>query len=264
MGAGLRTVTVIVAAREASSWLPQCLASIITQSLSSHWRIRILLGIDACAETLATAERFKSSYLTARYFPEHVGPYVIFNSLACSATSDVLVRFDADDVMLNGYLRAQLDRIGSALTPVIIQTWSIYVDPDLNPVSARLSDGNFTHRDGRRQSGSDGQFLMTHAVWNRLGSFRPWWCHADTDFLRRAVWSGIVRETIPEYLYLRRMHSKSLTQSADAGYGSARRRFYAQQIAEATQRYAAGAIPERLWPAVARHFPVERARRTQD
>src|SRR6516164_9486813 len=70
----------------------------------------------------------KSTRLATRFFPEHVGPYIIFNSLAYFDRSDVLVRFDADDIMLQGYLQAQLRLLNSSLAPMIIQTWSTYVD----------------------------------------------------------------------------------------------------------------------------------------
>jgi hypothetical protein len=51
----------------------------------------IALGIDACASTLAFVSRLSSPRLAVRFFPEHVGPYVVLNSLACATRSDVLV-----------------------------------------------------------------------------------------------------------------------------------------------------------------------------
>ena len=35
----------------------------------------------------------------------------------------------------------------------------------------------------KRAAPTDGQFLMTRAVLEKVGGFRPWWCHADSDFL---------------------------------------------------------------------------------
>jgi glycosyltransferase involved in cell wall biosynthesis len=251
----MKTVTVIIAARQAAAWLPQCLSCAAAQRLPGGWRAQILLGVDACIDTLIAAGRLRVPHLEVYYFPDHVGPYVIFNSLASSHPSDVLVRFDADDVMLDNYLLAQLNQLGSASSSVISQTWSTYVDCRLRPVSAPLANGKVTKPDGRRSSPSDGQFLMTYAVWRRLGAFRPWWCHGDSEFMNRAKWSGISRETIRQYLYLRRVHSLSLTQSRATGYASIWRKHYAGQIAEATRRYFGGLTPECLQPAVARHFP---------
>jgi hypothetical protein len=250
----MKTVAVIVAGRQAASWLEQCMASIATQNLPGSWKLRILLGVDACPSTMDAANRLRIPGLQVTYFPEHVGPYVIFNSLASGLRSDVLVRFDADDVMLADYLRMQLDLFPARSVPFITQTWSIYVDDKLRPTCSVLANGKTTRPDGRRAAGSDGQFTMNQAVWERLGSFRAWWCHADSEFLRRAEWAGIKRSVIPTYLYLRRMHSQSLTQSKQAGYISSWRQYYGQQIAAAVKRYSGGTSPERVHPAVARHL----------
>jgi hypothetical protein len=200
------------------------------------------------------AKRLHVAGLQVTYFPEHVGPYVIFNSLASRSRSDVLVRFDADDVMLVDYLRSQLDAFPAKSVPFITQTWSIYVDEKLRPTCSALASGKTTRLDGRRAAGSDGQFAMSQAVWERLGSFRAWWCHADSEFLRRAEWAGVRKTVIPSYMYLRRVHSQSLTQSKETGYISNWRRYYARQIAAAVKRYSGGESPERVHPSVARHL----------
>jgi glycosyltransferase involved in cell wall biosynthesis len=252
------TAAVIIAAKNAAAWLGQCVASILSQRVPRGWDFGIALGIDACATTLAAASRFNSPRLAIRFFPEHVGPYVVLNSLACATRSDVLVRFDSDDIMLPGYLHEQLQLIGPDLAPMIVQTWSIYVDHELRPCVAPLANGNLTPRDGRRAEASDGQFLMTRSVLNRLGGFRGWPCHADSEFLERARWSGIPVKVVPRHLYLRRIHPHSLTASKQTGYNSVIRRTYSRQLAHARARYARGHAPEWLCPVVARYVPVGR------
>ena len=248
----MKTVAVVIAARQAVPWLRQCLESVAAQRLRPAWRLRICLGVDACEATYQLAKQLRISGLEVVYFPEHVGPFVIFNSLACSLNVDVLVRFDADDIMLRDYIGTQLDFFQSASQPLITQTWSRYVDQNLSPTLARLASGKSTSRDGVRRDASDGQFAMSHSVWRRLGSFRPWWCHADSEFLRRAEWADIPKIVIPSCLYLRRMHPASLTQSKTAGYVSGWRRYYALQVAAAVKRYSGGTSPECVHPTVAR------------
>ncbi len=250
------TAAIIIAARDAAAWLPQCLESVGRQSVPSGWRTRILLGVDACRSTLAAANSLAIPNLTVHFFPDHVGPYIIFNTLSYSDSADVLVRFDADDMMLEGYLESQLSLLDRQLSPAIIQTWSIYVDPQLKPISASLANGSSTYRDGRRPGTSDGQFLFTRSVWNRLGAFQPWWCHGDTEFIRRAKYSGTPHRVVRKYLYLRRVHATSLTQSNTTGYRSQVREFYARHIAQAGARYACGIPPERVYPAMASFFRV--------
>jgi glycosyltransferase involved in cell wall biosynthesis len=249
-------ILVIVAAKNAVPWLPQCVASIARQQLPTCWDLGIAVGVDACQPTLAAVTQLNMPRMVVRFFPEHVGPYVIFNSLAHSAKSDVFVRFDSDDIMLPGYLREQLRVIEAQRGSSIVQTWSIYVDPDLRPAAALLADGTRTLSDGRRSRPSDGQMLMTRSVLDRLGGFRSWLCHADSEFMERAKWSGIAMKAIPQYLYLRRVHSLSLTVSTATSYRSKLRREYASQITHARRRYANGSPVERISPAVARYVPV--------
>jgi hypothetical protein len=224
------------------------------QQLPRGWRVRVRLGVDACRSTLMTVVQLPIPTLEVYYFAEHVGPYVIFNSLAHLERSDLLVRFDADDVMLDGYLMEQINRVQALSVPQIVQTWSAYVNAELQPMSASLANGRRTNPDGRRDAASDGQFLMTYPVLERLGSFRAWWCHADSEFLRRSVWAGIRREIVPQHLYLRRIHATSLSQADSTGYQSEGRNFYARQLAAAEHRYRQGHPPEWIGPAMAPHI----------
>jgi glycosyltransferase involved in cell wall biosynthesis len=249
---------VIVAARNAAGWLSQCVQSIVAQHLPAGWELGVAIGIDACTPTLALATQFDMPSVAVRFFHEHVGPYVIFNSLAWAARPDVLVRFDSDDIMLQGYLFEQIQLLDPSLRPTIVQTRSIYVDAQLRPCSAALADGTVTFPDGRRPQPADGQFLMTSAVFERLGGFRGWPCHADSEFLQRAKWSGIPKVVVPKYLYVRRVHPGSLTASKRTGYYSRIRRRYSQQIYNACVRYATGDSPEWVYPVVARYAPVGR------
>jgi hypothetical protein len=245
------TVSVFVAARAAARWLPDSLQSISRQGLPDGWRLQIRLGIDACEETLAFARGLRLPNLEARFFPRHVGPFVIFNSLARETPSDVLVRFDADDVMLDGYLGEQLQVVGDATKPMITHTWSILVDEQLKPTSAELFNGKRAAADGKRSAPTDGQFLMTRPVLDLVGGFRPWWCHADSDFLLRALAFGCNRFVLPQYLYLRRIHAASLTQSETTGYHSELRRDYTRQFLEAKARYLKGEPSDYVAPTIA-------------
>ena len=249
-------LSVFVAARAAARWLPDSLESISRQALPEGWRLQIRLGIDACEETLAFAKNLRMPNLEVRFFPRHVGPFVIFNSLAQATPSDVLVRFDADDVMLEGYLSRQLAAVGNPAEAMITHTWSILVDEQLKPVSAELFNGGRSGADGKRSAPTDGQFLMTRPVLDKVGGFRPWWCHADSDFLLRALAFGCSRWVVPDHLYLRRIHPGSLTQSETTGYHSELRLGYARHFLEAKARYLKGEPPEYVEPSVAQSLPV--------
>jgi hypothetical protein len=236
----MNRVTVIIAAKAAGRWIVECLRSVTSQQLPPGWQLCVVVGIDACHATLNALRSVPLPPVRVHYFFDHVGPYVIFNSLVPLYGAHAFARFDADDVMLDGYLYHQLSALESVTAPLITQTWSIYVDEQRHPTAAVLSDGRRTPPDGRRDKPSDGQFLMTYPVWARLGGFMPWWCHADSEFLRRAASSGVARTTIPAYLYLRRVHASSLTQSSATGYSSSLRKHYAQHIRRAVHVRTAG------------------------
>jgi hypothetical protein len=215
--------------------------------------MRILLGVDACPQTLAVASACIAPNMAIRYFPNHVGPYVIFNTLAQGHRSDALVRFDADDIMLEGYLDAQLRLLDQCRAPTIIQTWSVHVDTYLRPFPAPLANGQVTLSDGRRAAPSAGQMLITASTWSLLGGFQAWWCHADAEFLQRASWASVRRQVVPQYLYLRRIHPHSLTQRKESGYQSHLRNYYAQQMMALEQRRLAQVIPALIDPVVSRY-----------
>jgi glycosyltransferase involved in cell wall biosynthesis len=247
---------VVVAAKQAQPWIAQCVSSALAQVGPPGWRIGVVVGVDCCPSTAQALGKVSDPRLAVRYFPRHVGPYVIFNSLACTSTADVLLRFDADDVMLPGYIAKQLARLDAPLSPAVVQTWSVFVDPWLRPCSAELADGSRTNLDGKRMQASHGQFLITRSVLQRLGSCQPWPCHADTEFLQRARWSGIRMELVPEHLYFRRVHPKSLTAAAGTGYRSQLRGRLAALVKASGERYAWGESPERLHPLIAPFQPA--------
>jgi len=247
---------VIVAARNAGLWLTDCVRAILVQELPPGWSLGVAVGIDSCPATLASATQLHGHRnLAIRYFPDHVGPYVVYNSLAWSTRSDVLVRFDADDLMLPGYLARQLAKLDARLSPTVVRTWSRYVDSALRPIAAPLAGGVRTPRDGRRARPSDGQFMMTRNVFDRLGGFQAWRCHADTEFLQRARFAGVPFTVVEDFLYLRRVHPASLTSSGQTGYVSLYRGHRARQLEAARLHYASGGIPERIQPALARYLP---------
>jgi hypothetical protein len=79
--------------------------------------------------------------------------------IAARAASDVLVRLDADDVMLEGYLRRQFEAVNDVAATRILRTWSILVDEQLKPVAAELFNGRRSAADGKRSAPTDRQFL---------------------------------------------------------------------------------------------------------
>ena len=251
-----KVVTVIVAARDSALWLKECVESIRDQHLPTSWKAQILIGIDACLVTATTANAIKGGNVSVFYYPQWSGPYSIFNSLSIYARGTILCRFDADDIMLLGYMQRQLEFLQDDDTTAILRTWSIFTDEYLRPVSAPLSNGTFTAPDGTRRRGSDGQFMMRREVWERLGAFRPWLCFGDTEFLNRARFCGYRLKELAEFLYLRRTHVSSLTASASTCYNSPLRAYYQRINEQYYARFSDGWCPPTLVPSILKHYAL--------
>jgi len=249
----LNTVTIIIAAKNAQCWIGDCITSIQQQILPPGVSMQVIIGIDACPDTLRVTSLIDWPDLVVLYFPQWCGPYSIFNTCATYAKGSLIFRFDADDVMLPNYVAAQLDMFAQPEIS-IVHTWSIHTDADLIPKEALLSDGRFTPPDGRLRRGSAGQFAMCRAVWEHLGGFQPWFCFGDAEFLTRAKMAGFIVAEVPDFLYLRRIHPASLTRATATDYNSMLRMSYQEQVRTMKDLWTTSkVIPPKLCPDISLH-----------
>lgn len=217
----MKTLSVLIAAFNAEDWLADCIDSIETQQLPTGWQLQILLGVDGCRSTLQAAHQLKNKALTIVSLAENHGTYVTFNTLMKYAKGQLICRFDADDVMLPGYFKAQIEHLqhNSDMT----MTWSIYTDEKLQPTSILPALKNYKPEGGRHPYGTEGQFIIKRSVWDSLGGFQPWRCSADTEFRDRVKVLGGNISVVEDYLYYRRSHANSLTAHPDTRFGSEHR-----------------------------------------
>lgn len=217
----MSTISVLIAAFQARRWLGDCLDAVFSQTLPPDWRLQVLLGIDGCADTLDCVETVRHPALQTVYLRRNRGTYVTFNTLMQYAEGDLIARFDADDVMLDGYLGEHINVLcgGADLS----MSWSVFTDEHLRPTSIIPALPHYRPKGGKRRMGSDGQFVAKRRVWQRLGAFRPWPCGADTEFLIRARAAGFNIAVLKKFLYLRRTHATSLTTNSATNYESTAR-----------------------------------------
>lgn len=232
----MRRISILIAAFDASRWIGDCVLAIQRQELPDGWDVEILVGIDACAATLQAVEGLSEPRLRAILLERNSGPYVTFNTLMLIAAGERICRFDSDDVMLPGYLRAQLASIDQGAE--LSMSWSIFTDENLEPTSRIIAQPYYHPSNGEHRAGSEGCFVMTRQVWNRLGGFRSWRCAADSDFRDRATARGIRLRVVEEFLYLRRTHHDSLTASEATNFDSPLRGRYRRQIERFKEDYA--------------------------
>ncbi|VAW61698.1 hypothetical protein MNBD_GAMMA11-1610 [hydrothermal vent metagenome] len=205
----MKKISIVIAAYRAQHWLDDCIRSVFSQLLPEGWQMQVLLGIDGCPSTLACAQQLKHENLTVISLKENRGTYITFNTLMRLAEGDLICRFDADDVMLENFLLAQIEALESGAD--MSMTWSIYTDINLHATSYVIAHEVYHPKNGLNCRASEGQFIIHRHVWQQLGGFRAWHCGADTDFFRRFRCFGFRYQTIKQHLYLRRTHPESLT-----------------------------------------------------
>lgn len=222
----MKKISVLISAFNSAEFIKDVFESIQIQKIPPNYCLEVIVGVDGCENTWNEVLKFRYKNFRFIRMAKNYGTYITFNTLMNHATGDLIARFDADDVMLDNYLADQIHILDSDNEIHLTRTWSIYTDIQKRPIVHKLQDGSCTSVAGERQKGSDGQFMMRRKVWQVLGAFKPWICFADTDFFIRYKFSGFNLFEVEKYLYLRRIHENSLTQSQETGYNSEIRKQY--------------------------------------
>lgn len=229
-------ISVLIAAYRAEKWLQECIDSTLRQALPPDWEMEILIGVDACEETLESVRQLEYPRVTRFYFSQNVGTYVVFNTLMRHANGSLICRFDADDVMLDDYLVSQIEAHEKGAD--IIRTWFIFTDENLQPISHIIPYEVHHSPDGRSTQPSVGQLVFSRRVWEGIGGFRAWPCNADTEYFIRAKLVGFRTQVVERHLYLRRRHAASLTAHPDTNFESPLR----NRLSEITRGYRAAML----------------------
>lgn len=234
----MKKISVLISAYDSKEFILDAIHSVIFQKLPKNYSLEIIIGVDGCKRTWEAISNLRYKAIKLINMAHNYGPYVTFNTMMRFATGDLIARFDADDVMLQNYLYHQILILDSSADIQITRTWSIYTDLNYSPLAAPLANGTRTSPDGKRKRGSDGQFIMKKQVWKALGSFKPWKCFADSDFLTRARFLGVNIYELDKYLYLRRVHNKCLTLKNETSYNSRLRQTYKEIMESDKSSYA--------------------------
>lgn len=233
----MKIISVLISAYDSKEFIKDVINSILLQKIPSNYCLEVLIGIDGCDKTWQEVIKYRNNNFRFIRMAKNYGTYITFNTLMNYSSGDLIARFDADDVMLDNYLSDQINIFESDSDIHLTRTWSIYTDNKKNPILHKLQDGTCTSAAGERQKGSDGQFMMRKDVWKVLGGFKPWVCFADTDFFIRAQFSQFNLFEIEKYLYLRRVHENSLTQSKETGYYSEIRKRYKEILRQESSNF---------------------------
>jgi len=193
---------IVIPAYKAAPFIMECL-----NSLPKGDDVRVLIGLDACPETLKAIKKVEGLNVEVYMFPK-VGPYVIRNTLAELAEDcDNILFFDADDWMMpDGF-----DKIRASKTTVTRFPFVMVKDGEVVPSNI--------HR-------SHGCFAIDRECFLWVKGFKPWPLSADSEFMFRTEHDGIDTETLNEPVFFRRKHQNNLTVHPDTRPGSALRNKY--------------------------------------
>jgi len=218
---GRRTLAVIVTAYDSAKWIEESLTSIYAQSAPLGWKIDVRVGIDGCATTRQKMDEIGASYWWSK---ENVGAYVMRNSLIGLRPADAYCTFDADDVMMPGYLEELIRLLGSTglASPGIRYDCDEWL-------------GNLT----LHKAGAAAQQAFTHEWLEKLGGFRSYRCESDADLVRRARVMGGQFKKMSAPMHLKRVHEGALTVAPETCVGSPRR---GEIIAESWKLARAGEL----------------------
>jgi len=174
--------------------------------------VEVLVGLDSCIETLEFVKRNSfPSYFKFFYFPEHIGPYVIFNTLAKNCSSENLLFFSTDDVMCENMIN---NCIKSLNNNNLIKT--NYVNFK-NEKEIKIP---------KKYNEAKGVFGIKKNIFLKYNGFEPWLCSADSEFLNRMEKNKIKSTNTGNFDFFRRIHIKSLTNDPRTGLNSEIRKQY--------------------------------------
>ena len=212
-------VTVIIPAYKASKFIDECIDSIKVQQGVND--IQIIVGIDACQETLNHFQKNKEKYndVYIYYFDSNVSPYVVKNSLVDKARCDNILFFDADDILISGALSKMLNVFQKDPKAEMVRFKYLNFN-DAQGIKSARDSGDFAH----------GLFLIKKNCFNKLNGFEGWKCAADTEFVERANFNKIRVYNLQDNIFYRRLHKDSLTGTSQTGYSSKLREEYKKII----------------------------------
>jgi len=212
---------VIVPAYEADWCLAECIKSISEQTVRPG---QVLIGVDACRESLQTALDLKAEHdakdgrckgvldIRVLWFPQHSYPYRIRNTLATLAQADVLHFFDADDLMYPQHI----EMMSKALTKERFRVaYAHMVEPG---------------KPQRTWPNALGVISIYRQVFIEHGGYAPWRCAADSEAIERWVAAGLERTRTKMPTMLVRKHERGLTMAPATGYVSDIRNAYRDEI----------------------------------
>lgn len=200
-------ISIIVTAWQTQDFIEECLDSIENQTyFINNNDYEILIGVDACQDTLNKLFEIKHKYRNLEIFMmnSNKGTYVTTNTLLNLIKFENILRFDSDDVMI-------LEMVNEIM----------YFKDDYNLIRFRYYK-KFHDKiieEKKKIQYAHGVAFFKCMLFDELGGYQPWMCAADTELMKRGE-SLINEKLIHKPLFYRRYRDDSLTGNQEFGMKS--------------------------------------------
>ena len=210
-------ISIIITAYKTQNYIEECLDSIEKQTyFINNDEYEILIGVDACEETLNKLIKIKDKYRNISVFMmnSNMGTYVTSNTLIKETKYNYILRFDSDDIM----------------KPEMINEIMYHKDNyDIIQFLFSVFTTNIQEVTNDFKYVAAGAHFYRKSVLNLAGGYRAWKCAADSEFIKRLKKFTTIKE-IKKRLFYRRSHENSLTNELKTNVNSVIRNNYMKKI----------------------------------
>jgi GT2 family glycosyltransferase len=235
-------VSVVTACRNAQAYLPDCLESIVGQTMS-EWEL-LLIDDGSTDGTRAIMEDYarRDRRIKPCCFDDSTGPYIRRNAAIKQARGQFIVIQDADDIMVPHKLQTLYDAISCDDRLGIVGSfyWKFLAAlrgiKDTEPVVMVTTHEQILHAYQNQMAWDftwHGSAIIRKGLFEEIGGYDENPFGADSFWLAKAAeyarhTDRIRLSNIPEFLTLRRMHDNSQTGTLPAADPRGRRVRYWQ------------------------------------
>jgi hypothetical protein len=210
-------LTIVISAYNSQDFIEECLDSIESQTyFDGNDNYEILVGVDGCSNTLDKLLEIRVKYRNLKIYANdrNYGVYATINALMDRAEHDIILRFDADDIMKANMVKRGMYYVKE--NDIVMFGYDVFY-------------GNIDKVNIQKFRCAEGVIFVKKSLFKKAGGFRPWPCAADSEFIGRVKHNSTIKRTRARLFY-RRLHDSSLTRDMQTGYKSNTRKKYKDMI----------------------------------
>jgi len=205
-----KPLSIIISAYQTQNFIEECLDSIEKQTyFINNDNFEVLVGVDACQETLNKLLEIRNKYRNLRIFmmDSNKGTYVTSNTMLSLINNENIIRFDSDDIMRPEMIEKLLN-----------------FNEKFDVIRYKVK--NFgTYQNNFNEKYAVGTMFFKKNVFDLFGGWKSWVCSADNELFKR-IENHVNVGYLNDILCERRIHATSLTRKLETSGSSEIRKKY--------------------------------------